>query len=438
MTKLKTVRHELEKEIAEQGYNLSSFSRISGVNRGVLSATLNSAPPKPISVNQLDQMTAALGRPEGWLYELFIEECFSADEKINWRRIRPLIIRCVELQRNDYLERTLYLLLEAPSYTDELFQLAESLRQTKEPLVMMLYKYIIKYERSAHSERMAISHYRLFIDIVGSDAENSYVYALKLHDFIEYLPLPLQLEAYHRCANSYYWVEHWDKMEYCADRLIEMTQRIYQEYTEIKNPPAMLSIGTERSFVVYYGQALLIKGTFYEYTGNYVKALEYAHKYYDLSYLKGLDTEGQQEVQKLRIFAEGNIYGMNLHLGHFEVLEQYVNYLENHTSEIIPGLLVILTVANKYEFNIDNVLDQFASDIDSLLQPNEHYREFALNAYYTNTIYQLALYQAKHNKPNQQLKYTLSHFETSLNKCNMKRTMDITSLLQEFIRSSLE
>ncbi|WP_458121004.1 DNA-binding protein [Paenibacillus sp. Z6-24] len=437
MTELRTIRHELEKEIARQGYTLSSFSRLSGVNRGVLSATLNSTTPKPISINQLDQMSAALGKPEGWLYELFIEECFATEEKINWRRIRSLITRCVELQQEDLLERTLYLLLEAPSYTDELFQLAESLIPTGAPLVMMLYKYIIKYERHSHSERLAISHYRLFGDIIGADVENSYVYALKIHDFIEYLPLPLQLQAWHRCANSYYWVQQWDKMEYCADQMIEITQRIYREYVDRKNRPPVLYIGTERSFAAYYGQALLIKGTFYEHTGNYAKALEYAHKYYDLSYLKGLDEEGQREIQKLRVFAEGNIYGMNMYLGHFDILDKYVDYLHTYPSEIIPGLLVILTVANKYEVNIDDVLDQFAPDIDSLLQPNEHYREFALNAYYTNAIYQLALYQAKHKKPNQQLQHTLIHFESSLNKYNMKRTMDITSLLQEFIRSSL-
>ncbi|MDQ1236042.1 transcriptional regulator with XRE-family HTH domain [Paenibacillus sp. SORGH_AS306] len=72
-----TLITELESEMHKQGYSLSHFSKVSGINRGILSATLNGNPPKLMSITQLDTMVKALGKPESWLYELFIEQCFS-------------------------------------------------------------------------------------------------------------------------------------------------------------------------------------------------------------------------------------------------------------------------------------------------------------------------------------------------------------------------
>ncbi|WIM39963.1 helix-turn-helix transcriptional regulator [Paenibacillus sp. PK4536] len=69
MSPLDTVRSHIEQELQDKKINLTQFEKISGINRGVLSATLNSNPPRSISINQLDRMAAALDRPEGWLYE---------------------------------------------------------------------------------------------------------------------------------------------------------------------------------------------------------------------------------------------------------------------------------------------------------------------------------------------------------------------------------
>lgn len=71
-----TIRSTIETELKQRGYTFSSFSKISGINRGTFSTMLNSNPPKPISVRQMDLITKALGYPEGWLYELYIDECF--------------------------------------------------------------------------------------------------------------------------------------------------------------------------------------------------------------------------------------------------------------------------------------------------------------------------------------------------------------------------
>ncbi len=60
-----TIRSKIETELKQRGYSFSGFSKISGINRGTFSTMLNSNPPKPISVRQMDLITKALGYPEG-------------------------------------------------------------------------------------------------------------------------------------------------------------------------------------------------------------------------------------------------------------------------------------------------------------------------------------------------------------------------------------
>lgn len=83
-----TIRSKIETELKQRGHTFSSFSKVSGINRGIFSTMLNSNPPKPISVRQMDLITKALGYPEGWLYELYIDECFY-EGKGHWKRIKP-------------------------------------------------------------------------------------------------------------------------------------------------------------------------------------------------------------------------------------------------------------------------------------------------------------------------------------------------------------
>lgn len=132
-----TIRSTIETELKQRGYTFSSFSKISGINRGTFSTMLNSNPPKPISVRQMDLITKALGYPEGWLYELYIDECFH-EGKGHWKRIKPFLLRCVELGRKECIQKVLSRLTEDLSYVSTVFEFAEELhkggRKRKLPL----------------------------------------------------------------------------------------------------------------------------------------------------------------------------------------------------------------------------------------------------------------------------------------------------------------
>ncbi len=420
---------ELENEISKQGYSLSRFSQVSGINRGILSATLNGNPPKPMSINQLDTMNSALGKPEGWLYELFVEQCFDEQGKTNWRRVSALLIRCIELNRNVLIDRILCLLLEDISYLNHVFELAEELIvDNPSDSVMQLYECVVSNERNYQAERLAISHYRIFRYSIKRDIKQNFIAAVTFQAFCDRLPDNLKLEGWTQLAIIYYTVQEWEMMNQYADILIKYTKNLY-------DTNRYLHIEAERPFIKYYGQGYLFKATFYEKTEDYDKAIMYTSIYADLSWFICNDSESKQEIKNFKMFSEGNMYCFELYKGNFEVLEDYVCYLQNYKGEIIPGMLTILTVANKFDMNIDHILKKFHSYITSNPYVNSYQNKYIMDNQYTNVCYQLALYQSKHQKEPLELNKTIEHFKNSLQKCNMNLNLDYTSLLQNVIRS---
>ncbi|WP_411344104.1 hypothetical protein ACE3MZ_21405 [Paenibacillus sp. WLX1005] len=122
--------------------------------------------------------------------------------------------------------------------------------------------------------------------------------------------------------------------------------------------------------------------------------------------------------------------------GKFEILDNYVDFLKKNPEEIVPGLLLILTATNKHSMNVDWIVKLFAHQIDSFLMDssNKHYASSAIDGYFVNMVYQLALYQSKQKKNYKQLKKTLKTFERSASRYNMKRTIDMTPLLTKLIQ----
>lgn len=422
---------ELENEISKQGYSLSRFSQVSGINRGILSATLNGTPPKPMSINQLDSMNAALGKPEGWLYELFVEQCFDEQGKTNWRRVSALLIRCIELHRNVLIDRILCLLLEDISYLNHVFELAEELIiDNPSDSVMQLYECVVSNERNYQAERLAISHYRIFRYSIKRDIKQNFIAAVTFQVFCDRLPSYMQLDAWLQLANVYYTVNEWELMEKCGDALIELSTQLYKKkkYRTFKS---------ERPFVVYYGQGYLIKSIFYQKVGKYDESITYIAKYSDLSWLEGLDHYGQIEVEHFKIFAQGNMYCLELYKGNFAVLDSYVVFLEQHPKEIVPGLLTILSTANQYNIVVDHILEKFHEHIATNLYIHSAKKKSVADNQYTNMCYQLAVYQSKHANQSTKLQNTIKRFDKSLRKCNMSLTLDYTSLIQNVLRSML-
>ncbi|ARF69036.1 hypothetical protein B7C51_16315 [Paenibacillus larvae subsp. pulvifaciens] len=169
------LRVELEKAIAETGCTLSSLAEYGGLSIGNLSASLqHKGKLRPITMKQLDTLTEALGLPEGHYYEYYLAEV-SHNNKVSIPRMKSSLIRCADLGKTDLIMNAIHILVEHPKYTELLFSVVEELYLNglvEESL--LFYEEIIQEEKYNHSDRLTISHYRIFRASIGSDAEENY------------------------------------------------------------------------------------------------------------------------------------------------------------------------------------------------------------------------------------------------------------------------
>ncbi len=441
-----TLRHELESEIARQGYSLSSFSKASGINRGILSSTLNGSPPKPMSINQLDKMVQTLNRPEGWLYEKFAEECFTESGKTNWRRIRPLLVRCVELNRNDLIECILGLLMEDPNHISHIFELAEDLTAADlDHAALLLYRCVIENERNYHSERLAISQYRIFRTSLSHNIENNLKAAIAFEPFRNQLPTHLKLEALLKLGNIFYTVQDWEMTHQYGTELHRFARQIYdyrQSCLQQGNIPKPIPL--EQPLVYYYGQGLTIQFSSLEYSDKYDEAKQLLDQLDNLDWFEDDHERNQEQIERFRFFTSFNRGGLELLYGNAEALESYAALLRAYPEEALTGLHTVLEAANKHDWDVDCIL----SEHERLLYPAEivgdastHLTHTAVFqgfrdesiviSRYVSMYYELAIYYCNRRVYDTRLENILLALETTIVKYNRGRILDCLQLFKK-------
>ncbi|MDU5951204.1 MAG: helix-turn-helix transcriptional regulator, partial [Paenibacillus macerans] len=65
-----TIRSQLENYLKNKKLSLNQFTELTGINSGTLSGIINGH--RPIAMQQLDRITAGMGLPEGYFYELYV------------------------------------------------------------------------------------------------------------------------------------------------------------------------------------------------------------------------------------------------------------------------------------------------------------------------------------------------------------------------------
>ncbi|WPP41858.1 DNA-binding protein [Paenibacillus hunanensis] len=441
-----TLRHELEAEIARQGYSLSSFSKASGINRGILSSTLNGSPPKPMSINQLDKMVQTLNKPEGWLYEKFAQECFNESGKTNWRRVRPLLLRCIELDRNDLISRTLGLLMEDPNHISHVFELAEELSAAgQDSSAIVLYRCVIENERNYHSERLAVSQYRIFSNSLSHNIENNLKAAIAFEPFRNQLPVPLKLEALLKLGNVFYTVQDWEATYQYGTELYTFAKQIYDyRQSSIKKGYTPRSLLLEHPLVYYYGQGLTIQFSSFEYTERYDEAKPLLNQLENLDWFEDDHPQNQMQIERFRFFTSLNRFSIELLSGNIEVLADYSALLRAHPEEALTGLHTILEAANKHHWNVDFVLAdhegllypaEIVGDLDTDLTHTAIFQGFRdesiIISRYVSMYYELAIYYCNHKVYDNRLENILIALETTIVKYNRGRILDCLQLFKK-------
>lgn len=430
-----SIRSILEKEMEQRNFNISQFSKFSGINRGTLSQAINGNPPKLPSISELDQIAVISGYTRKELYRLYIEECF-ADKTPHWKRLKNFLYRCIELNWTVMIEEVMNRLLEDSSQSQIVFETVENwYEQGHQKILIPFYHYVTVSEKYRNSDRLAISHYRIFHLSQSENFETNLHAAIAFEPYRNELPIGYRLDGLLKLANIYFNQHMWKKVEQFADELRTLATSAYENRLHMKvNLDGEKGLETERHLVVYYGQGYVMKGSALEEQKNYKEAMSYISGYEDLSWFEGLDSIGMQEVRKLARFAQGNLLNMNILIGKIDNLEEYIQFLKRYPSEVLPGLLSIVESANKYEFNIDHVIQQFAKEIRELNLSNkldENYYQYVFTVdRYILLHKKLAIYFLKNFQYNEAIDSILKSLELSVKVKNKNVFMDCVAMFE--------
>ncbi|MEK4362645.1 helix-turn-helix transcriptional regulator [Paenibacillus sp. FSL M8-0212] len=410
------IRVHIEKYMREQNLKLQHFSDITGINVGTLSAILKGN--RPMSMNQLNQITSVMGLEKGYFYESYGVESFI-ESSPHWRRLEPYLYECAELCKLDCIQQVITHVTDDRSYIEELFDVAESFfaRGLKE-VALILYECVADSEKYQHSERLALCQYRIFLLHKTLNKFNNLNAAVKFEPFIEKLNEEVQLDAIKDLANLYGAINLWDKVFELANELIQRTEFQVQLQSMRRNRKPRIA---SYPLFTYKAYANLLMANVSEERKQYMKALEYTDVYEDImDGIKNPTEEEQELIDRFKGWAEGNRYLYKILSGDFEGLNRYLNYLDVNHAEILTALAYIIQAANQYSFNIDHALNRFQNHIDQIKAARHVkgiYNEQASNFRYIRLFYELAKYRLNQNQIEQGIEHLITSLERS-SSCN--------------------
>ncbi|MFD2881305.1 hypothetical protein ACFTAO_44195 [Paenibacillus rhizoplanae] len=120
---------------------------------------------------------------------------------------------------------------------------------------------------------------------------------------------------------------------------------------------------TKRPLYAYVLYAQLLRAYVLEECGDHKAALEIIPLYMDGNWIREDNEEVRRIIAQYQDWGRANTYLNRLMDGQFEVLGEYVEYISTRENEIFIALFRIVQAANRYNWNVDNVLQRFSGYI---------------------------------------------------------------------------
>lgn len=357
-----TILSELEDYLKREALTITQFARQSQLHSGTLSNIVHGH--RPIAMQQLDRITRAMGREEGFFYDLYIDN-YIIEGSSDWRRIGPLLLRCADLDKLDSIQRIARHIMDNLMYAPLLFDTAEELFTAgKMEAAAAIYEIVAEGERFQHSERLALCQYRLFMISISDDQDKNLRIANRFEPFVERLDEVDQLDALKELANTYRSLQRWDKVEEFAAKMgqkariqYDMKERLQRRSSERIKIPG-------RPLFFYIAYSNLLRANVCDELGDYEQALAYIHAYADLGWVKEQGDEVEHWKNLFMEWSKANVCLTRLLSGDSTVIGQYAAYIDSQREERLTGLLYILKAANKYNLNVDDTLQHFKQEIE--------------------------------------------------------------------------
>ncbi|WP_328802220.1 helix-turn-helix transcriptional regulator [Paenibacillus sp. LX16] len=427
-----TIRAEVQTYLIRKSLTMTEFGHMIDLNVGTVSGIVTGN--RSISVHQLDRITMGMDLPPDYFYERYIDECIE-EEPLNWRRISPFLYRCVELGRLDCLRRVVGMLLDNPVYLPSLFEVAEdSFKKGNTGAAAFLYENVSEGEKYRYSERLAVCQYRLFTIRIGDDQEKNYDAAIQFEPYIERLDEVDQLDALRALVNTYRSLRKWAKLDDFAKALgnkAKIQYKIDQQHHENNEhtkkplyPP-----------FVYWAFSHLIRAEVCDAHKDYETALQHIQRYADLSWVEEKDETTLEWKNQFKEWATANIYVNRLMSGDLSVIPDYVAYFSSKKDEILPAIDNIIEAANRYNINVDHILELFETEIQSFLNEQNQvgvYTQQISSERFTHLSRGLAIYHLRKGKFSEGFTFLCSCLEKSAEANNRIQAIRCMRLFTHF------
>lgn len=439
-----TIRTELDQFIQREGINYSQFAQRADLNVGTVSSVLKGN--RIMAVDQLDRMTSVLSLPKGHFYEQYIQECMI-ETVPNWRRIKPYLYRCAELDKLHCIQQILLLIMDNLTYPALIFGVAEDFFALgRNAAAALLYECVATSERRQHSERLAFCQYRMFTLRLGDNQEQNLQAALQFEPFIDRLDEMNQLDALRDLANIYRSLHRWDKVSKVAVELgykAEIQLRLHHQTERRRREPKKKP---SRPLFSYWALSNLFQASVCDANGDYEQALTFNYAYADLSWVKEKDDETLHWVNQFKEWGRANIYVSKLMIGDDSGLADYVTYIKQNKNETLTGLLNILKAANIFNMDVAEILEQFKLEINSYIYQKD---QQAIGVYskqvnaerVVRLLYEMAYYYLKREYYSSGFNYLLDFMSKSviLNKeALILKCVKLFERFREFASSELQ
>ncbi|MFB0832656.1 helix-turn-helix domain-containing protein [Brevibacillus laterosporus] len=391
---LRPIQIEIKYHLESYNYTLSKLSEMTNINVGHLCGFLKGE--RDLTVDQLDSIGKVFGQPAGWLYDLYIDECFP-NGKVSIRRVKNYLIQCAEIGRKDYIQSVVDRLLASYKAIDIFFYVAERLfHRGRKKESAYFYQLVVDNEIPSRKERFLLSHYRLFRVSEKINTEAVLRSVINFEPYWKRLEEGQQLDALLKLAGCYKVLHRWTEVGRYADKLLEQADSIYDQlYEERRNKNKTTKVfKLENNLVAYYGQGYLLKAISLEKQGLYEQAKVFVGYCTDLKWFELLDETERVEVEKYKHFGLEYAFRLDMLIGNTNLLDDYTKYLKDHPEGILSGLVAILEAANKHGFTVDATLDEFSNEIDSF----NRYHESTNLDHQLEFRYQLTIYQFKNKR----------------------------------------
>ncbi|QKS55505.1 XRE family transcriptional regulator [Paenibacillus barcinonensis] len=369
----KSIREELLNYIEENQMLVYHFAEISGINSGTLSRFINGSQLIPIKA--LDRMTYTMGLEEGTFYDLYVDELLI-DPSTDWRRLRPFLIRCSQLNKLTCIEKIVDLMLEKSYYISSLFDFAESLYEEGNTAAsLLIYKKVSEGERYQHAERLAVCQYRIFKLSLGDDQQHNYELALVFEPFVKRLSESEQLDALKDLANLYLSLRLWEKAKELSTEMGRLA-RIQYEQKHKRTGKKVRATGPKKMLFGYILYSHVLLGTVADETGQYNEAFYHLEKYVDHSWIVESGEIAEQTKQQFLVWATANRLLYRVMTGETDLIDAYVDSLANNEDEILLGLFKVVKAALKYSYNIDHILERYHEMIQTQVNSQKRHGSY--------------------------------------------------------------